>query len=46
MKTSAFSGSKVSYRVFKFVSGYLVEEGYLVRVEGEWSDVLCSQNFR
>ena len=42
MKTSAFSGSKVSYRVFKFVSGYLVEEGYLVKVEGEWSEGMAS----
>jgi hypothetical protein len=42
MKTSAFSGSEVSYRVFKFVSGYLIEEGYLIRVEGEWSEGMAS----
>jgi len=42
MKTSAFSGSEVSYRVFKFVSGYLVDEGYLIRVEGEWSEGMAS----
>jgi len=42
MKTSAFSGSEVPYRVFKFVSGYLIEEGYLVRVEGEWSEGMAS----
>ncbi len=42
MKTSAFSGSETSYRVFKFVSGYLVEEGYLIRVEGEWSEGMAS----
>lgn len=42
MKTSAFSDSEVSYRVFKFVSGYLVDEGYLIRVEGEWSEGMAS----
>ena len=42
MKASAFSGSEVSYRVFKFVSGYLVDEGYLIRVEGEWSEGMAS----
>ena len=42
MKTSAFSGSEVSYRVFKFVSGYLIDEGYLIRVEGEWSEGMAS----
>ena len=42
MKTSAFSGSEVSYRVFKFVSGYLVDEGYLIKVEGEWLEGMAS----
>lgn len=42
MKTSAFSESEVSYRVFKFVLDYLIDEGYLIRVEGEWSEGMAS----
>ena len=36
-KTGSFSGSPVPYRVFVFVSNYLIEEGYLVKVQGNQS---------
>jgi len=36
-KTGSFSGSPVPYRVFVFVSNYLIEEGYLVKVQGDQS---------
>jgi len=42
MKTSTFSGSGVSYRVFRFVTDYLIDEGYLIKVEGDWSEGMAS----
>jgi len=37
-KTGAYTDSPVPYRIFVFVSGYLVEQGYLVKVAGEQSE--------
>ncbi len=37
-KTGAYSDSSVPYRIFVFVSGYLVEQGYLVKVAGKQSE--------
>ncbi len=34
-KTGAYTDSPVPYRIFVFVSGYLVEHGYLIKVAGE-----------
>jgi len=45
MKTAAFTTSEASYRVFKFVSDYLIDEGYLIKVEGEWSEGKASTFF-